>query len=965
MKDIHQKFKSLLQIKKEGKVSPKKLITLIFAAGVALVLLGIITLTLLIAVLSVGLPDVRDIDKLSVAQSTTIFDRDGNVLYVKHGEENRKYIPFDEMSEHLVNATVAIEDDEFWTHKGFDIPGLVKAGLNDVFGIGAKRGGSTITQQYVKNAFLNNERSYTRKIKELILAVRLEQAYDKQKILELYLNKIPYGNNAYGIQKAAEIYFNKDAKDLDVAESAMLAGLPNAPSYYNPYGTNKQSELLIPLEDLEDRNVTDSAYLISGEDYKMGLIGKGYQYENGDGVYIPGRSDIILRMMFADDMITKDEKDEAWNKLQNLELEKHVSRITAPHFVFHIIAELEEKYGKEVVEQGGLQVYTTIDGELQEIAEEAVENGAVNNVRFNATNASLVAIDPNNGQILVMVGSKDYYDEEIDGNVNIATAYRQPGSSFKPYVYAQAFYNRYAPASVLYDVRTQFGAGAPPENYDGSYQGPMNIRRALAQSRNIPAIKAYYLAGEQEPILNLAERMGINFITKDRDFGWPLALGTAEVKLLDHVSAFGTFANGGKRVPPVSILKITNSQGDILEEWEEDKQTYEEVLDPQIAYLINSILSDTSVRLGPMMTIPGQVNAAKTGTSNKKIANVNYPSNLWTLGYTTHLVAGAWAGNSDDRKSGNLSVHANGYEGAAPIWKDFMTQAHALKGFKYEEFNKPPGIQTVTVSVATGKLPGANSGGTGVRSDVFASFGVPTEVDNSFATVKVDKRNGLLANEWCPKEEVEERAFQEHHSIDPTNAVWEAAVQAWAAGMLESPGEEGAAVNVVGAPPTEISPLCSKEHLNAKRSLKIKDPSNYEKIDTGVVGVLVNAKSDFEIESVEYYFDGALQDTSRIKPYSGSLRVSRFLEPGSVHTIRAVLTDIHGYTAESVVDVKIKGEAKEDPEEEVVEEEVIDDEVIDDEVIGEEVIDAESPEPIPEDKPETPEFLPPVNPDNE
>lgn len=912
MKGIHQKIKSLFQIKQEGKLSVKKLITLIFAGGLALFLLGVITLTIFIAVLSIGLPDVRDIDKLSVAQSTTIFDRDGNVLYVKHGEENRKYVTYDQISPYLIDATVAIEDGEFWTHKGFDLPGIIKAGLNDVFGIGAKRGGSTITQQYVKNAFLTNERSYTRKIKELILAVRLEQAYDKQKILELYLNKIPYGNNAYGIQKAAEIYFDKDAIELDVAESAMLAGLPNAPSYYNPYGTNKSSELLIPVEDLEERNITDSAYLVSGEDYKMGLIGKGYQYENGDGIYIPGRADLILRKMYEEGYITKEEKDEAWSKLQNLELEKHISKITAPHFVFHIISELEEKYGKEVVEQGGLQVYTTIDPDLQDIAEEAIEKGAANNSRFNATNASLVAIDPDNGQILAMVGSKDYYDEAIDGNVNIATSWRQPGSSFKPYVYAQAFYNRYAPASVIYDVRTQFGGGEPPENYDGGWGGPMTIRRALAQSRNIPAIKAYFLAGEQEPILNLAEKMGVQFVTKDRDYGWPLALGTAEVRLLDHTSAFATFANGGKRVPPVSILKITNSQGDVLEEWEEDKQTFEEVLDPQIAYLINSILSDTSVRLGPNMTIPGQINAAKTGTSNKKVGNINYPSNLWTMGYTTHLVAGVWAGNSDDRKSGNLSVYSNGYEGAAPIWKDFMTQAHNIKGYAQEDFPKPPGIQTVSVTTATGKLPGPHTPEGGVRSDVFASFGVPTEVDNSFATVRVDKRNGLLANEWCPKEEVEERAYQQHHSIDPTNAAWESAVQAWAAGMMERANEDGS-INVSGVPPTEFSPLCSKEHLNAKRSIKIKDPSNYQKIETGVLAVMVDVKSDFEIDSVQYYFDGSLQDTTRIKPYSGSLRISRFLEPDTVHTIRAVVTDIHGYTAESSIDVKIKGDKNQDP----------------------------------------------------
>ena len=915
MNKIHQKVKALLKVKEGDKLSFKKIAILVLVGFLSLFLLGVITLTIFIAALSVGLPDVRDIDKLSVAQSTTIYDREGNVLYVKHGEENRKYVEYDKISQDLINATVSIEDDEFWNHKGFDLPAIVKAGMYEVFGVGSKRGGSTITQQYVKNAFLTPERSYIRKIKELILAVRLEQAYDKEMILELYLNKIPYGNNAYGIQKAAEIYFDKNAKELDIAESAMLSGLPQAPSYYNPYGSNRYSELIVSVAELERKNVTEATELEKGVDYKLGLIGKGYQYENGNGIYIPGRADLILRKMYDDGVITGDEKDQAWRKLQDLELEEHISRIEAPHFVFHIIEQLEEKYGKEVVEQGGLQVYTTIDPELQEIAETAIENGAAANVRFNATNASLVSINPDNGQILAMVGSKDYYDKEIDGNVNIATSYRQPGSSFKPYVYAQAFYNRYSPGNIIYDVKTQFGGGEPPNNYDGRFLGPMSIRRALAQSRNIPAIKMYYLAGGQEPVLNLAEKMGIEFLTKDRDYGWPLALGTAEVTLLDHTSAYATFANGGKRVPPVSILKITNAQGDVLEEFEEGRE-FEEVLDPQIAYLISHILSDLSVRLGPSMTVNGQVNAAKTGTSNKKVNNINIPSNLWTMGYTTHLATGVWAGNSDDRESGNLAATANGYEGAAPIFKDFMTNAHSVKGYEREEFPSPPGIQTVTVSAASGQLPGSATPEGSVRSEIYASFGIPTEVDRSFTTVRVDKRNGLLANEWCPKEEVEERSYQVHHSIDPTNEVWEAAVQAWAAAQAAK--EEGIRI---GAAPTEYSPLCTKEHLNAKRSIRITDPSNYSKVESGNLDVNVKAKSDFEIDNVTYYLDGTLQNTSRTAPYAGTLRISRFLEPESTHTVRAVLTDIHGYTAESTIEIRIKGKADKEEEEEEEEEE--------------------------------------------
>lgn len=915
MDEISQKIKTVLARKKRlsasgEKKSGKKIALYVLFGLVGLFLAGVIFMTIFVAILSIGLPDVHDIDKLSVAQSTTIYDRDGNVLYVKHGDENREYVSFDEISQNLIDATVAIEDDEFWEHQGFDIPGIIKAGMHEVFGVGARRGGSTITQQYVKNAFLTPERSYIRKLKEIILSVRLEQAYDKKTILELYLNKIPYGNTAYGVQKAAEIYFNKNASELDIAESAVLASLPQAPSYYNPYGTNRESKLLVNVEDLRERNIYSLDLLEKGVDYEMGLIGRGYMIDEERGIYIPGRADLVLRTMYDDGYITGDEKDAAWEKLQNIEFKEHIARMDAPHFVFYVIAQLEDKYGKEVVEKGGLQVYTTIDPDLQEAAETAVSEGAAANARFNATNASLVAMDPDNGQILAMVGSKDYYDEEIDGNVNIATSYRQPGSSFKPYVYAQAFYNRYAPASVVYDVRTQFGAGSPPDNYDGTFRGPMPMRRALGQSRNIPAIKAYFLAGQQKPIMDLAERMGIQFLTRDRDYGWPLALGTAEVRLVDHVAGFAVFANGGKRVPPEAIIKVQNAQGDILEEFDENK-SFEEVLDPQIAYLITHILSDTGVRLGPNLTVPGQMNAAKTGTSNKKVNNINIPSNLWTMGYTTHVAAGAWAGNSDDRKSGNLAATANGYEGAAPIWKSFMTKAHEVKGWSYEEFPRPSGIQEVTVSAATGKLPGANIPPDGLRTDIFASFALPTEVDNSFAKVEVDTRNDLLANEFCPKEYVEERTYREHHSIDPTNEKWESAVRAWAAAMAEKEEEKA-----VGTPPTETSPLCNEEHFNATRSIKITDPSNYTKIESGTLPIEVKVKSDFPVDKIEFYLDGTMQNIARERPFTGSMRISHFLEPGTVHTIRAVLHDIYGYTAESSIEVRIKGEPAEEPHEE-------------------------------------------------
>lgn len=477
-----------------------------------------------------------------------------------------------------------------------------------------------------------------------------------------------------------------------------------------------------------------------------------------------------------------------------------------------------------------------------------------------------------------------------------------PDLSFKPYVYAMAFYNRYNPATQIYDVKTPFGTKYP-NNYDGTFRGPMSMRRALAQSRNIPALKTYYLAGEQEPIINLAERMGIKFLAKDRDYGWSLALGTAEMQLLDHTAGFGVFANGGKRMPPTAILKVTNAQGDILEEFDENYHG-EEVLDPQIAYLITHILSDTGARLGPNLTIPGQVNAAKTGTSNKKVRGINIPSNLLTMGYTTHLVTGVWAGNSNDSESGNLSVYSNGYEAAGPIFKRFMTEAHNIKEYPYEEFPVPPGIQTIAINGEDTELTPDQT----KYTEVFASFSDKESAKKNVQTTMIDTRNNLLANEYCPREYVEERTFQEHHSIEPARfPKWDEAVQLWAKQLAEK--EEG---NVFGAAPTETSPLCSKEHYNSTRSIKITNPTNYSKVDPGNLSVSVKMKSDFDIDKVNFYLDGTLQNTVYSSPYTGNMRISRFLEPGSTHTIKAVLSDIHGYSAESSIEIRLTGEPPEE-----------------------------------------------------
>lgn len=892
--------------------------------AVGLICLGIITFAGAMAILSIGLPDVTNLENLNAAQSTEIFDRDGNLLYTIHGEENREYVPLDKISPSLIDATVAIEDDSFWEHGGFDIWAIAKAAIYEVFGVGSPRGGSTITQQYIKNTFLSAERSYTRKAKELILAIRLERAYDKKKIMELYINRIPYGNNAYGAQKASEVYFNKDAKDLTLGESAVLAALPQAPTRYNPYGNNKYSHLLKEFteDELYYRKIKAETDL-QIEEYARGLIGKHVDLGNGETIYIPGRSDFVLKRMFELDMISSDQRQTALNEIQHIEFNNYKEYIKHAHFVLYIKELLEEKYGKDVVEQGGLKVYTTLDGKLQEYAEKvAQEKGDAAVKTYGSNNVAILTINAKTGEILTMVGSRDYNNEEIDGNVNVVLRPRQPGSSFKPIVYSQLFYNGFGPGSVIEDVPTRFGNDRP-SNFDGKFQGQLSIRRALGQSRNIPAIKAYFVGGEQDPIIDLALKMGITTLDKKHSYGYPLAIGAGEVPLIEMVTAYSVFANNGKKPELTPILKVENSNGDILEE--KKQKEFEEVLDPQIAYLINNILSDQSVAIGPRMFVDGKINAAKTGTStkeNKKEAAGKQvrPMDGWIIGYTPTIVTGVWIGNTD---GSGLGFTADGYNTAAPIFKDVMTKA--LEGMAAEPFPEPEGIKHVEISRASGKLPSANTPSSMITTEIFTSASVPTEVENIFSKVKIDKISRLLSTEFTPPDAVEEVIFQNYEPIaDLFN--WKQELLAFyktkaEQGETVDPGTDGQtnegipnpdAKNEVraGLAPTEYDNIHTAETAKNAPTITIVSPSAQTEIPTGNIKVEIQLKALNGIEKVEYFLDNDKKFFSTSPPYIGNVLLPKFLKEGSTHLIVAKAIDKLGYSSQSAIEIKILKEKK-------------------------------------------------------
>lgn len=656
------------------------------------------------------IPSIENFESRAIAQSTKIYDRTGNiVLYDVHGTVRRTSVPLEEISPYVQKATIAIEDASFYEHHGFRPLAFLRAVLVDIVAGAYVQGGSTITQQVVKNALLTQKKTPGRKIVEIILALRLERVYSKDQILETYLNENPYGGTIYGVQEASQYFFGVDAKDVDLAQAAYLSALPQAPTRYSPYGSHK---------DLLDK-----------------------------------RKDLVLSRMFELGFISQDEYDEA--KAEQVQFKDEAEAgIKAPHFVFFVREYLEEKYGVDAVMKDGLHVVTTLDYDLQQKAEDTVKKWAPQmEANFNATNEGMVAIDPTTGQILAMVGSRGYFDDTIDGKVNVTTSLRQPGSSFKPFVYATALMKGYTPSTVVFDLPTQFSTACSPQdnlnsnppcyspgNFDGKFKGPVTMRDALAQSINIPAVKFLYLAGIQDS-LNTAVSLGVTTLQSAARYGLTLVLGGGEVTLLEMTSAYSVFANDGVRNTPTGVLRVEDKNGNVLEEYRPNPSR---VLDPEIARQMNDILSDNVARTPEFgadspLYFPGYDIADKTGTTNDF-------RDVWIIGYTPGIAVGAWAGNNDNTA---MKKQIAAFI-IAPMWHDFM--AYALEKYPSSDFVPP--------APDTDNLPPVLSGNW--NSD--PSRGVHEIL---YWVNKDNPRSGAPANPWS----------------DPQMAAWDYPVQAWAAGQ--------------------------------------------------------------------------------------------------------------------------------------------------------------------------------------
>lgn len=802
-------------------------------------------------------PSPEQLTTRSMAQATKIYDRNGELLYDIFKNENRTPVKLADIPDVVKQATIAIEDKDFYKHQGFDVVGIIRSIFKLIIYRQVEGGGSTLTQQLVKNALLSPERSIIRKIKEFILAIQVERVYSKDQILEMYLNEIPYGGTAYGIEAAANLYFGKHAKDLDLAEASLLAGLPQRPSVYSPYGTHPE---------------------LAKE-----------------------RQAAVLRRMVEDGYITDEQAEAAKKEELRYRTAQNEVGFKAPHFVLYVKQKLIEQYGDKLVEQGGLKVTTTLDYKLQEEVEKIVKDELEKLGEYKVGNGAVVVLDPKTGQILAMVGSKDYFGKSepegcsegincaFEPNVNAALSLRQPGSATKPITYATALEKGYTAATVLMDVKTEFPGGDQPTyipvNYDGKWHGPVQVRYALGNSYNIPAVKMLALVGVKN-VMDLGYRMGLSTWEPTQEnvdsVGLSLTLGGKEIRLLDLVSAFAVLSNKGIKNDPVSILKVSDAKDKTLYEYRQSDGT--RILDPGIAFIISDILSDNGARsaafgANSILNIPGKTVAVKTGTTDEKRDN-------WAIGYTPSLVAGVWVGNNNNEKM-NPSI-ASGTTGASSIWQKVMKAA--LKNRNDEKFEVPNNVSYMEID---GLMGGKVKEGSPVRREYFIKGTEPSSMAWAYQRQKVCKNNPhRLANDG---EDAEERDVIVLKEDDPTGAnKWQKGIDVWVLTAADPRfvGMERGCSNIPGF----------SDAGNQGGVISIVNVANGANVPR-IFDVLAKVNSPAGVKKVTWSIDGAIQNSQTSEPFAQHVEFP-IGDKGS-HIITATLEDNDGKTFSTSIGVTV------------------------------------------------------------
>ncbi len=773
----------------------QKLLTYILLGAIGALLIGFIFSLAVFAWFARDLPSPAKLSA-STGASSVFYDREGKVLYEMYKDKNRIPVKWEEVPGNLKEATIAIEDKNFYKHQGISQFGIVRAAVNVALGRGLQSG-STITQQLIKNVLLTTRQTISRKVREIILAIEVERRYKKDEILLMYLNEAPYGGVYWGVEAAAKGYFDKEVKDLSLVESAILAGLPQNPSRYSPH---------------------------------IGEAG-AWKFRTRD----------VLRRMREDGYIGRDEEKVALNQLDRVRFTAPRLAINAPHFVFYVKDFIDREYGQKLIDEG-VEIKTTLSKELQETAQKIVKDEIGKLKEYNATNAAVVILDSKTGEILAMVGSYDFADEKF-GKFNAALGLRQPGSAIKPITYATAFEKGYTASTLLMDVSTEFSSGATgdtpyrPVNYDGKFRGPMQVRFALGNSENIPAVKMLAMVGIRD-FLQKASEMGLTQLAPTEEnlkrFGLAITLGGGETTLLDLTSAFSVLAASGKKHDVSSITEITDFKGKNI--FKKVKIKEQQVLSPEVSFLVSHILSDNNARLdvfGPnsYLNIPGKTVAVKTGTTDDKRDN-------WAVGYTNSVTVGVWAGNNDNSPM-NARI-ASGATGASSIFYRLMREILT----KYDDgiMTKPDKVKAVTVDGFLGGLP---KDGYPTRAEYFIEGTEPKDISPNYRKLKISKSTGKLANDV----EIKNGAFEEKEYIiisedDPVSGDgknrWQEAINEWTKGQDDK-----------FKPPTEVSDASAEEVV-----VSIKSPSDKQKVDSNNVSIKAKITSSPTIKNVKIKING-------------------------------------------------------------------------------------------------------------
>jgi penicillin-binding protein 1C len=864
-----------------------RMLILAVLAGIIILLVGGSLMVYEYYKIAATLPSVADLQqRASTFETTRIFDRNGGLLYeiLDPSAGRRTFITLDKISPYLVAATIATEDKSFYSHPGFDWTAILRAFWQNFQGKETVSGASTITQQLARSLLLSPqeriEHSYMRKVREALLAAEITRRYTKDQILELYLNEFYYGNLAYGVEAASETYFNATADKLDLAQASFIAGLPQAPSVYDVY---------------HNREAT--------RERQKQVLTLMYEASNEQGcIFVSNSSKRIC--------VDANAAVDAYKALENYQFKPPDVQIRYPHWVNYVRSILETQFDAQTIYRSGFSVYTTIDPTLQDAAQVQVKQqiGALS--AYNANNGALVAIRPSTGEILAMVGSADFYNDAIDGQVNMATsATRQPGSSIKPVTYIAAFEKGWTPATLIWDVPSDFPPSGDPNdprppytpiNYDGLFHGPVTVRTALANSYNIPAVKTLQFVGiydnpntpNQDSMLSVARKLGITSLTRN-DYGLSLTLGGGEVSLLEMTEAYAVIANGGRRMPPVAILRILDHTGNVVFEYQTPPG--DQVIRPEHAFLISSILSDNEAR-SPMfgansvLSLPFQA-AAKTGTSN------DYRDN-WTLGYTPDIAVGVWVGNADYTPMHNIT----GITGAAPIWAQFIqTAIQQLTGGSPTPFTKPSGIVDRVICTISGTEP--SQWCPSQRSEYFAADQLPLPSSQDlWSKVVFDTWTGLRASSACQDFNKEEFAL---NIGDP-----------WAIGWIQNDTKGKDWAKEMGfIDPIRFAPLRNCQSNDPHPLIEFSLPTEGQTITSSPLDIYakIDVSADFQNYTLDYGEGDNPIDWKRLmdssQPASQSSKIFSWdikALPQGVITLKITINSIRGGYAERKIHLNMR-----------------------------------------------------------